>query len=363
MAQDNKTEKATPRRRNKAREEGQVARSRELSGALALLTMVITLSWQPMLKMRDEWRTLWVQLLDQACGGQISSVTPLIAATAKVVLHWTIVPLLAVCGMAVLAAVGQGGLVFSGKALTPKMSRLNPGANLGRMFSLSGMSNTLKSLLPLRFLIYLFFGLFTRDWTQMVGSEHATPAGATTWVLGRVLELSWKASLVFLIWSGMDYIMQRSVYERQLRMSKEEVRQESKDTEGNPQIKGRIRRMQRQLRRRFKLKDVARATVVITNPTHYAVALEYRMETMPAPIVIAKGSNLLAQQIKKHALWNDVPIVENKFLAQSLYKSVEVGDKIPEQLYTAVAEILAFIFKAQGRKVPAGAAPNVARRS
>jgi flagellar biosynthesis protein FlhB len=154
-------------------------------------------------------------------------------------------------------------------------------------------------------------------------------------------------------------MLQRLNYERQLRMSKEEVRQESKETEGNPQIKRRIRKLQRQVRRRFKLRDVASATVVVTNPTHYAVALEYRMEAMAAPRVIAKGSNLLAQQIKKYALWHDVPLVENKALAQALYHAVEVGDAIPEKLYTAVAEILAFIFKAQGRKIPANAKRTV----
>jgi len=134
-------------------------------------------------------------------------------------------------------------------------------------------------------------------------------------------------------------------------MTKQEVRQEGKDLEGNPEIKKRVKRAQRKLAKRFLLKDVARATVVITNPTHYAVALEYRLESMAAPVVIAKGQNLLAQQIKEYARWHDVPIVENKALAQALYKAVEIGEAIPEKLYTAVAEILAFIFKAQGRKL------------
>lgn len=351
MAEDNRTESATPRRRQKARKEGQVARSRELSSAVGLLTLTMVLAWQPTLAKRDEWRSLWVKLLDQASGRDVS-VIPLLRQSAAVVMHWTLVPLIAICATTVLAGIAQGGMVLSGKALMPKPSRMNPASNLGRMFTLPGITNTLKSLLPLSFLVYLGVGLISRDWTQMVSSATATPAASAAWILQRVLELSWKASLVFLTWSGLDYIMQRSTFERQLRMSKAEIREESKDTEGNPQIKRRIRRLQHQMRRRFRLKDVARATVVITNPTHFAVALEYRMESMPAPRVIAKGTNLLAQQIKKYALWHDVPIVENKTLAQTLYRAVEVGDAVPEKLYTAVAEILAFIFKAQGRKVP-----------
>ena len=351
MPQENRTEKATPRRRQKAREEGQVARSRELSSAVGLLALVMTLAWQPALAKRDEWRTLWVQLLDQASHRDIS-VVPMFRASAAVVIHWILVPMLAVFAATAVAGLAQGGFVLSGKALMPKFSRMNPASNLGHMFTLPGLSNTLKSLLPLSFLVYLGVALINRDWTQMASSATATPAASTAWLLERVLEFSWKGSLIFLTWSGLDYIMQRSNFERQLRMSKQEVRQESKDTEGNPQVKRRIRRLQFQVRRRFKLKDVARATVVVTNPTHFAVALEYRMESMPAPVVIAKGANLLAQQIKKHALWHDIPIVENKPLAQALYRAVEVGDAIPEKLYTAVAEILAFIFKAQGRKVP-----------
>jgi flagellar biosynthetic protein FlhB len=199
------------------------------------------------------------------------------------------------------------------------------------------------------FIIYLCAGILTRDWGQMVLAAHTTPATSATWIFSRLFEVSWKAALIFLAWSGVDYMLQKLNYERSLRMTKEEVRQENKDTEGNPEIKRRIRRAQRQVRRRFRIKDVARATVVITNPTHYAVALEYRLESMATPVVIAKGKNLLAQQIKKYALWHDVPIVENKPLAQALYKAVDVGQAIPEKLYAAVAEILAFIFRTQGR--------------
>ena len=358
MAQDNRTEKATARRREKAREEGQVVRSRELSGALALLAVIMTLAWQPLLSWRDQWRALWAELLSQANSGNIQSVTPLLQEAARMVARWTLPAMGAALGVSALAGIAQGGVLFSPKALKPKFSRFNPASNLGRLFSLGGLSQTLKALLPMSFIIYLCAGILTRDWGQIVLAAHATPATYAAWILSRLFEVSWKASLIFLAWSGVDYMLQKFNYERSLRMTKEEVRQENKDTEGNPDIKRRIRRAQRQLHRRFRMKDVARATVVITNPTHYAVALEYRLESMATPVVIAKGKNLLAQQIKKYALWHDVPIVENKPLAQALYKAVDVGQAIPEKLYAAVAEILAFIFRTQGRTLESYASPR-----
>ena len=350
MAQENRTEKATPRRRHKAREQGQVLRSRELSSAVALLGLVMAIGWQPLLSWRDGWRALWSHLLAQAASsGTILSVTPLLDEVGFVAARWLLLPLCAAFGMSALASLAQAGLNFSPQALMPKFNRLNPASNLGRLLSFGGASNTLKALVPMTILIYLGLGIMTRDWSPMASSAWSTPSAAVSWILSRIFELSWKASLIFLAWSGMDYMLQKFNYDRQLRMSKEEVKQEGKDTEGSPEIKRRIRRAQRQLRRRFRMADVARATVVVTNPTHYAVALEYRLETMAAPVVVAKGRNLLAQQIKECARWHEVPIVENKPLAQALYQAVEVGEVIPEKLYTAVAEILAFIFRAQGR--------------
>ena len=352
MAQDNRTEKGTPHRREKAREQGQLVRSREISGALAMLTTIMIIAWQHLLSWRDQWRALWSNLLSQAStGSDIPTVTLILRESASVVAHWTIPILCAACGVSALASIAQTGFVFTPKAFSPKLTRFNPVTNLGRLFSVAGMSNILKSLVPMGFVIYLCTAIIRRDWAEMALSTYTTPAASATWILRHVFELSWKAGLIFLAWSGIDYLLQKINYEKSLKMTKQEVKQESRDLQGNPEIKRRIKKAQRKLAKRFLLRDVARAAVVITNPTHYAVALEYRLESMAAPVVIAKGQNLLAQQIKEYARWHDVPIVENKPLAQALYKAVEVGEAIPEKLYTAVAEILAFIFKAQGRKL------------
>ena len=170
-----------------------------------------------------------------------------------------------------------------------------------------------------------------------------------------MFELAWKAALVLLVWSAADYFLERWRHENELKMSRQDLREEFKETEGNPAVKKRIRRLQRQARRRRMLKDVERAAVVITNPTEFAIALEFRME-MEAPVVVAKGRNLLAAQIREIALWHGIPLVENPPLAHALYRAVEVGQAIPPKLYAVVAEILAAIWRAQARAAQAAAA-------
>jgi flagellar biosynthetic protein FlhB len=161
-----------------------------------------------------------------------------------------------------------------------------------------------------------------------------------------LLEVLWKSGLVMLVWSGVDYLLLWFKSESDLKMSKQEIREEMKDSDGNPANKGRMRKMMRQARRKQMIKATETATVVITNPTHYAVALRYELN-MPAPIVVAKGLDLLAQKIKEIARDRSIPIMENKPLAQALYKGAEVGDSIPAALYHAVAEILVLVYKAQ----------------
>jgi flagellar biosynthesis protein FlhB len=154
-----------------------------------------------------------------------------------------------------------------------------------------------------------------------------------------------QAGGVMLVWSAIDYMVEWRSFERRLRMSKQEIRQEMKDSEGSPMVRRRIRSLQRQMRRKRLQADMARACVVVTNPTHYAVALEFSFETMQAPKVLAKGMNLLAERIKEEARWAGVPVVPNPPLARSLYKSVEEGQSVPVELYTVVAEILAYLYR------------------
>lgn len=356
MADESRTEQATPRRRQRARTEGEVPRSRELSSALALMAMVMFLWWYPH-NLRDECRAM--------LGGGLNYVSHTDITATPFLLNWVIWKCLAWAGPAVaiawVAALGGslalGGVVIAPGALAPKVQRLNPANNLGKLFSLSGFQGLLKSLIPSGFVLYIAIAMTARDWGQIMLMTHTSVPGAMGWMLSRLFEISWKASLVFILWSGFDVLMSRLNFERQLRMTRQEVREDMKEMEGHPAIRGRIRRLQREMRRRRMLRDVARATVVVTNPNEYAVALEYRPEVMAAPVVVAKGRNLLAQKIKREARWHGVPIVENPPLAQALYRAAEVGQSIPAKLYTAVAEILAFIFRTQrmANPVPARA--------
>jgi flagellar biosynthetic protein FlhB len=172
------------------------------------------------------------------------------------------------------------------------------------------------------------------------------------WLLQHVFELCWKSCGVLLVWSGVDIFLQKRNFENSLKMTKQEVKDEHKEMEGSPETKRRIRRLQRQAYRARLMKVVPEATVVITNPTHFAVALRYDMDTMVAPVVVAKGQNDIAAEIRRIALWNGVPIIENRPLAQLLYRTVEEGAAIPAKLYAAVAEILAFVFKMRAKTAP-----------
>jgi flagellar biosynthetic protein FlhB len=190
--------------------------------------------------------------------------------------------------------------------------------------------------------------LLSRDWHGLPTLPHRGGAALVQFTVNRAFELAWKASLALLVWSGADYFLEKWRHERDLRMSRQDLRDEFKETEGNPAVKMRIRRLQRQTRRRRMLKDVERAAVVITNPTEYAIALEFNLQ-MEAPLVVGKGRNLLAAQIREVAVWHGIPLIENPPLAHALYRTVEIGQTIPPKLYAVVAEILAAIWRAQAR--------------
>ena len=343
MANDNKTEQATEHRRKKAREEGQVARSRELSATAAMTAGLLVVSMQTP-AMVAAWHHLYQAGLDHAATGDISLASPLIPWAGQLVMDWSWRPLAAAGGVALLVSLAQGGVIFAPKLLTPNFERMNPANRLGQIFSILTVVQLLKALIPSAGIIYLTVTIFRREWPALAIGTWASPRQLASHLTSLIFEISWKCCLLLLAWAVVDYIAMRRKLEGDLRMSKEEIREEMKQLDGNPHTKGRIRRIQRMARRMRMVKATKNATVVVTNPTHYAVALEYRDEMM-APAVVAKGQNLVAQQIKEIALWEGIPVVENRPLAQSLYRTVEVGQVIPEKLYAAVAEILAYVFR------------------
>jgi flagellar biosynthetic protein FlhB len=243
---------------------------------------------------------------------------------------------------ALVSGVAQvGGVEIHPNAIEPQFSRLNPVTNLGHLFSLRSATRVIKSLVPAAAMVMLGWGALKALMLPMpVMSLLRLPATFST-AYGLALDAAW----ITLAWSALDYAIEWRSWNERLKMSKQEMREEMKDAMGNPQTKGRVRQIQRAMRKRKVKADMSRASVVITNPTHYAVALEFSFETMQAPKVLAKGRDLLAAEIREEARWAGIPIIENPPLARSLYRTVEPGQSIPFELYAAVAGILAYLYR------------------
>jgi len=350
MSGGSKTEQATPRRRQKAREKGQVPRSRELAAGLATMAMVLLLAREASL-----FPPAWGRLLRDALSTRAESelLVPVFDVPSLSIVRAAAVLGGATWVLAVLASISQGGVVIAPTSLAPSWSRLNPLTRLQQLFSIHSISRLLKSLMPVAAIIYIGAATVTREWNTLLALPSRNVSGLAHVLLGTLFELLWKSALVLLIWACVDYVIERRKFESDLRMSRQEVIEEFKETEGNPTVKSRIRRLQRQVRRRRMLKDVEKAAVVVTNPTQFAIALAYGPET-PAPVVVAKGRNLLAAEIKQVARWHGIPLIENPPLAHALYRAVEIGQSIPPKLYRVVAEILAAIYRAQARADAAG---------
>jgi len=345
MADSSKTEKATPRHRLKARQQGRVTRSRELTGAVSMLAVAGVVSLTAS-QAADHWTDFFRNALDSATTDSIQANGPVLFWTSVETLRWILPILASALVVSLVTASAQGGFVFAPEAMSPKFERFSPSGRLGQMFSLTAVSTTLKSLLPFAAIASVGVVCIRGHWAQILTSSYVDARGFANLVSGMLLEVCWKSGLILLVWSGVDYLLLWLKSEGDLKMSRQEIREEMKESDGNPANKARIRKLQRQTRRKQMIKATETATVVITNPTHYAVALRYEVN-MPAPIVVAKGLDLLAAKIKEIARDRDIPIMENRALAQALYKGAEVGDAIPSALYHAVAEILVLVYKAQ----------------
>jgi flagellar biosynthesis protein FlhB len=343
-----RTEQATQHRREQARKEGDILHSRELTAAAGALAGVMVLGALGS-RVLIAWRDAFAGFLDLGLPAhwEPSQMQPTLYALRRLAMGIFGPPaamMAAVAGAALLAGIVQtGGVSFHMGAIGFKPDRINPVTNVKNLFSLRAAARLAKSLVPASLL-----AVFA---VQRIGRQLTVPPFSTARlemlgadVYGLLLAAAW---LLF-GWSAIDYLVEWQSRESRLKMSRQDLRDEFKETEGNPAIKNRVRRLQRQARRRRMLKDVERAAVVITNPTEFAVALEFRLD-MDAPVVVAKGRNLLAAQIREVALWQGIPLVENPPLAHALYRAVEVGQAIPPKLYAVVAEILAAIWRAQAR--------------
>ena len=345
MADDNKTEKATPKRRQTAREKGQIARSRELPSVLAMAGVLGAL-WMMAHGAITHWTSLFRNVLTAAATGTLEFNGPVLAWSAVEVFRWIVPVLGSALVLSVAAGLAQGGPSVAPEALQLNFERFNPASKIGQIFSITGVNNLMKSLLPFAAIAWIGWSVVREHWLAITHASYFNFRLFSAMIGDMAFEVTWKAGLVMLAWAGVDYLLTWQKMEGDLKMSKQEIKEEFKSSEGSPLIKSRIRKLQRQMRRKQALAATKTATVVVTNPTHYAVALRYEAD-MVAPEVVAKGQNLLAQQIKALAIESGIMLLENKPLAQALYKSVEVGEAIPSKLYQAVADILVIVFKAQ----------------
>jgi flagellar biosynthetic protein FlhB len=340
-----RTEQATQHRREKARKEGDLLHSRELSAAAGTLAGAIALG---ILGTRAlaAWRGTFAAFLDLGSPArwEPAEILPTLYAIRRLSLSvlWPLGTIMAAVAMAALAMgiLQTGGVNIHAEAVGFKPERINPVSNLKNLFSLRAATRLGKSLIPAGLLAVFAVQRLARQLTvPPFSTERLELLGKD--VYGLLVATAW---LLF-GWAAIDYLVEWQSRESRLKMSRQDLRDEMKETEGNPQIRSRIRGLQRQMRRRRVKADVSRAAVVLTNPTQYAVALGFDFGTMEAPKVVAKGRNLLAEEIKAEARWAGVPIIENPPLTRSLYRSVEVGQAIPVDLYAAVAAILAYLYR------------------
>lgn len=345
-----RTEDATPKRRQDARKKGQVVRSTDLPPAVGLLAGVVTL--------RATAPGMWGGFGDVLRNGLRVLVRPDlttrdvagILSQGFIAGAYAVLPVLvALLAGGVVTGLAQTGFVVSTKAITPKFDKLNPMTGLKRLFSPQTGFEMVKLILRLAIFIAVAISVAQQVMQQVLGLGNTGMLGVPALLGDALYAVLLRIAIAGAFLAALDYSFQRWRFNKDMKMTKQEIRDEQKQSDGNPQVKARMRRLMRQHARERMMQAVPQATVVVTNPTHYAVALRYTSGKMRAPIVVAKGRDLIAQQIKAVAAQNGVPIVENPPLARTLHASVALGREIPYHLYRAVAEVLAFIYKLKRR--------------
>jgi flagellar biosynthetic protein FlhB len=361
MAEDagNRTEEPTPKRREEARADGRIPQSAEITAATVLLAALLATSRNgdaAITSLREGMRRSLVAVskvdltpaqLGDVLHGMLQDITavvmPILAATA-------------VAGF--VATVAQIGFQFNGKRILPDLSKMSPGSGLQRIFSSKGLFELAKALVKIALIGWLAWKLVLSAESKIIALSGASPREMLAICGAEVARLvTWSTSILVVL-AAIDYAWQRRQHHQSLRMTKSEVKDEARQAEGDPKIKGRLKRAYQELVKTRSVADVPTADVVITNPVHLAVALKYVPGQMGAPRVVAKGAEGMAQRIKEIARQNGVPIMERRSLARALFRSVPVGGEVPATLYRAIAEILAYVYGLKQRRVAANGAAD-----
>jgi flagellar biosynthetic protein FlhB len=346
-----KTEVPTEKKRRESREEGQVAFSKELSSAALLAGIVLTLvATSPIIL--DAMRQLMSQIFRDLAQSEELSIDSIFTLSGEIlsIILPAFAPFAAVIiFVGILASVLQVGVLITFKAIAPKFNKISPLTGLKRLFSSQSLADFLKSMAKLIIVGFVGYLTYIEKITELNGLSVSTPESILIYNFTVVAEVAGKIVLALVAIAIFDYFYQRWHHEQQLMMTKQEVKDETKQTEGDPQLKARIRQIQREMSNARMMQEVPKADAVIVNPTHFSVAILYDRDVMTAPEVIAKGADHLALRMRTVARENNVPILERPELARDLYANVEIGDDIPERFYKAIAEILAFVYRLRKR--------------
>jgi flagellar biosynthetic protein FlhB len=348
---DEKTEKPTPKKREETRKKGEVAKSRELSSVAVLFSglFIMGIFGSFMIsKIYEMMERIFSNptINDLTIQGVIEFVQNLIITFIII-----IGPLLAAVFIgAVLSNIMQVGFILSGELIKPKLSKLNPFKGLKRLVSMQSVMELAKSIVKLIIIGTTAYLTITHEMDNVSMLGELEIGSVFKYIFATFYTIFLRCSIAMVVLAAIDYGFQRWEFEKRIKMSKQEIKDEFKKTEGDPLVKSRIKTVQMEMARKRMMQAVPEADVVITNPTHFAVALKYDSFSMNAPKLVAKGAGEIAGRIKSLAAEHNVPIVENKPLAQSIYKLVEIGSEIPTDLYQAVAEVLAYIYKLKGKQ-------------
>ena len=346
-----KTEAPTEKKRRESREEGQVAFSRELPSAALLAGILLTLiATSPLIL--DAFREMTTQIFREMSKADELSIGSLYDLSGEI--FSTLLPAFApfaaiIVLVGILASVLQVGVQITLKAIAPKFNKISPLTGLKRLFSTQSLADFLKSMAKLIIVGIVGYITYMDKITELNGLSVATPEAILEYNFTVVAEVSGKIVLALVAIAIFDYLYQRWHHEKQLMMTKQEVKEETKQTEGDPQLKARIRQIQREMSNARMMQEVPKADALIVNPTHFSVAILYDRDVMEAPEVTAKGTDHMALRMRTVARENSVPILERPELARDLYANVEIGETIPERFYKAIAEILAFVYRLSRR--------------
>ena len=349
-----KTEKATPKKRRDARKEGNVLKSREVNNSITMISAILAMAllWRYMFEYLLKFFVRIITNGYQTFGSNdVASLGGLTYVALQTIFSVAgpLILLIMVAGVA--SNYLQVGFLFTPKAILPKLNRINMFSGLKRLFSVTTVQNLLKSLLKIGACILVAYTSFQPLIMKTVHTIDTDIYDSINYGASQMINIALKLCLIMVAISLIDYVFQWFENEKKLKMSKQEVKDEYKNTEGNPEIKSRIRNIQMQLAASRMMQQVPEADVIITNPTHFAIALKYDNKKNSAPIVVAKGADHIALRIKEIAKENSVEIVESKDLARALYSTTELGDQILPEFFTAVAEILAYVYSLKKKRL------------